>query len=80
MRDSDLFLSGAQSQLAKAICTSVGVALLLWYRPALAWVLVLGWCVAGVWIAVHSYRAAMKVVAISARRKSEIVITEVKPC
>ena len=80
MRDADLFLSGARAQLAKAICVMLGVALVLWYRPDIAWVMVLGWCGAGVWVNVLNYRAALKVVAASARREAEIVITEVKPC
>lgn len=79
MRDADLFLSGAQAQLAKAICVMLGVALVLWYRPDLAWVMVLGWCGAGVWIGVLNYRAALKVVAASARREAEIQVAEVKP-
>lgn len=54
-------------------------SVVLWYRPDLAWVMVLGWCGAGVWIGALNYRAAMMVVAIAARRKAEIVVTEVKP-
>lgn len=80
MRDSDLFILGARQQLAKAIGISVAVAVLLWCRPELAWVLVLGWCASGVGIAVHNYKSAMKVVAASAKREAEIEVTEVRPC
>lgn len=80
MRDSDLLISGARQQLSKAIGISVAVAVLLWCRPDLAWALVLGWCASGVGIGVHNYKTAMRVVAVSAKRKAEIEVTEVKPC
>lgn len=79
MNDDDgaALLSGARSQLAKAIVILIGVSVFLWNRPDLGWVLVLGWCGAGAWLAFLNYRSAMRIVVVVARRRSEI---EVKPC
>lgn len=72
--DEATFAAGARAQILQSIGTATTVLTLLYFRPALAPFMVVGWCVAGVWIGATGYRSALKVATNARRRKAEIEV------